>query len=124
MDAVDFGEVVHFTCTQELPAVPAAKSNLMRMAVGICRMCRSRGSEAGCNQEAGKCELDLHGSSPSGTPVARFALGLVDHRRENAALKLKAAGTRRSARVHRLDEKPQKKAPPDLSGGADVFRQM
>jgi hypothetical protein len=43
---------------------------------------------------------------------------------ENAPLKLKAAGTRRSARVHRFSEKPQKKAPPDLSGGADGFRQV
>jgi len=43
---------------------------------------------------------------------------------ENAPLKLKAAGTLRSARVHRFDEKPQKNAPPDRSGGAGVFRKV
>jgi hypothetical protein len=45
--------------------------------------------------------------------------------RKNAPpLKLKAAGTRCSARGHRFDEKPEKKTPPDFSGGADVFRQV
>jgi hypothetical protein len=37
---------------------------------------------------------------------------------------MKAAGTLRSARVHRFDKKSQKKAPPDLSGGAVDFNQL